>query len=144
MRAQTFLRQLRHDEIVASIREAEKRTSAEIRVFISRQDVVDPVATAREHFAQMGMEKTREQNGVLVFVAPRAHRFAVIGDAGIHARCGDAFWDELAQELSNHFRKSEFTAGIIHAVKKAGNLLAQHFPPGPTDTNELPDEVEHD
>jgi uncharacterized membrane protein len=56
----------------------------------------------------------------------------------------DAFWTELAQEISGHFKKSDFTSGIIHGVHKAGELLAQHFPTKSDDKNELPDEVEGD
>ncbi len=144
MKAQDFLKQLRHEEIVKAIREAEQKTSGEIRVFISRKPIEDPVPAAQAHFLEMGMAKTRESNGVLIFVAPRAHKFAVIGDAGVHTRCGDDFWTQLAHEMSGHFRKSEFTAGIVHGVQKAGELLAKHFPRSPDDTNQLPDEVEHD
>ncbi len=144
MTARKFLKQLRHDDIVAAIREAESKTSGEIRVFISRKLVPEPVAAAQEHFMQMGMAKTRERNGVLIFVAPRSHRFAVVGDSGVHERCGDDFWKELAMEMSGHFAKSEFTSGIIHGVKKAGQLLALHFPHRPDDANELPDDVAHD
>ena len=144
MKAREFLKQLRHDEIVAAIQEAEKQTSGEIRVFISRRHIKDPVRAAQGHFVQMGMEKTREHNGVLIFVAPRAHQFAVIGDSAVHARCGDDFWSQLAGEMSGHFRKSEFTSGIVHGVRKAGELLAQHFPRKPGDTNQLSDEVESD
>jgi uncharacterized membrane protein len=144
MTAGKFLKQLRHDDIVAAIREAEGKTSGEVRVFISRKLVTDAVGAAQAHFAQMGMEKTRERNGVLVFVAPRSHRFAVVGDMGVHTRCGESFWQELAAEMSGHFAKSEFTSGIIHSVKKAGELLARHFPRRPDDVNELPDKVAHD
>jgi uncharacterized membrane protein len=144
MKAQEFLKQLRHDEIVAAIRQAEKQTSGEIRVFISRQTVKDPVATAQGHFVEMGMDKTRERNGVLIFVAPCACKFAVIGDAGVHSRCGDDFWTQLAHGMSGHFRKSEFTTGIVQAVQKAGELLSQHFPRRPDDTNELSDEIARD
>jgi uncharacterized membrane protein len=144
MNARDFLNQLRHDEIVAAIREAETKTSGEIRVFISRKAIDDPVPAAQAHFIELGMDKTREHNGVLIFVAPRAHKFAVIGDAAVHARCGDEFWTQLAQEMSSHFRKSEFTIGIVHGVQKAGELLANHFPRRPGDSNQLPDEVEHD
>ena len=144
MTAAKFLRQLRHDDIVAAIRDAEKKTSGELRVFISRKVVADAVKEAQAHFVEMGMEKTRERNGVLIFVAPHSHRFAVVGDVGVHQRCGESFWTELAAEMSGHFAKSEFTSGIIHGVKKAGELLAQHFPRRPDDANELPDEVEHD
>src|SRR5215469_5455342 len=110
MKAREFVNQLRHDQIVTAIRDAEKKTSGEIRVFISRKHVKDPVRAAQHHFVQMGMEKTRERNGVLIFVAPRAHQFAVIGDSAVHARCGEDFWTQLASEMSTHFRKSDFTS----------------------------------
>ena len=144
MKAREFLNQLRHEEIVQAIQEAEKKTSGEIRVFITRKSMDDPVAAAQAHFTALGMNKTREHNAVLIFVAPRAHRFAVIGDTAVHVKCGDDFWRQLAHEMSGHFRKSEFTSGIVHGVRKAGELLAQHFPRRPGDGNQLPDEVESD
>ncbi len=144
MKAREFLKQLGHDQIVTAIQEAEKRTSGEIRVFITRKPIEDPLPAARQHFVELGMAKTRDRNGVLIFVAPRSHRFAVIGDRAVHAQCGDEFWTQLAGEMSGHFRKSQFTEGIIQAVHKAGELLAKHFPRRPGDTNQLPDEVEGD
>ena len=144
MKAKDFLNLLRHDDIVAAIKHAEAKTSGEIRVFISRKDVEDPVAAAQEHFVEMGMSKTRHKNGVLIFVAPRVHKFAVIGDSGIHAKCGQEFWESVAQGMTAHFKRSEFSQGIIQGISKAGEILAQHFPCGAKDENELPDEVEHD
>jgi uncharacterized membrane protein len=144
MNTNEFLDQLKHEDIVTAIREAEGRTSGEIRVFVTRKTVNDPVSVAQGEFVRMGMEKTRERNGVLIFVAPRTNKFAVIGDAGVHEKCGEAFWKELTATMSGHFRETDFTRGLIHGIKKAGDLLAQHFPRRPDDVNELPDEVEHD
>jgi len=144
MKANEFLKQLRHDEIVAAIREAEQKTSGEIRVFVSHKKITDPVEAAQAEFVKLGMTKTRERNGVLIFVAPRTRKFAVIGDEGVHKRCGDEFWEAMAAEMSTHFGKSEFTRGIVHSVRKAGELLAQHFPHRPDDRNELPDRLAHD
>jgi uncharacterized membrane protein len=90
------------------------------------------------------MQKTRERNGVLVFVAPRTQKFALIGDVAVHARCGPAFWQELADELRSEFGKAEFTRGIVQTVKRAGELLQAHFPRKPDDKNELPDSIAHD
>jgi uncharacterized membrane protein len=87
------------------------------------------------------MTNTRDRNGVLIFVAPRVHRFAIVGDTAVHARCGEDFWRQLAAEMSGHFKGLDFTKGIVHAVKKAGELLARHFPCRPDDVNELSDEV---
>jgi uncharacterized membrane protein len=139
-----FLNQLQHDEIVEAIRQAEKGTSGEIRVFISHRQVTDPVIAAQAQFHALGMTKTRHRNGVLIFVAPRARKFAVIGDTAVHQRCGDSFWQALAAEMTEHFKKSQFSSGIVHAIRKAGELLAAHFPAGPDDQNELPDAIEHD
>jgi uncharacterized membrane protein len=144
MKARQFLSKLQHDAIVAAIREAEKGTSGEIRVFVSRRAVEEPVAVAQAHFLRMGMDKTRHRNGVLIFVAPTSHKFAVIGDASVHRQCGDAFWRELSDEMAGHFRKGEFTSGLVQGIRKAGHLLARHFPASPDDGNELSDEVAHD
>ncbi len=144
MKPRKFIEHLRHEEIVAAIRDAEKKTSGEVRVFISHKETEDPVAAAQGHFLRMGMQNTRERNGVLIFVAPRSRRFAIVGDEGIHRRCGDPFWNELASEISGHFKEGHFSRGLLHAISKAGALLARHFPHPPDDKNELSDEVETD
>jgi uncharacterized membrane protein len=144
MKVRDFVDQLHRDKIVAAIREAEKKTSGEIRVFITRKPTENPLEMAKQQFVKMGMEKTQERNGVLLFVAPRTHKFAIVGDVGVQTRCGDAFWTELAHEMSSHFKKADFTNGIIYGVHKAGELLAEHFPRKRGDKNELPDEVEGD
>ena len=128
MHPKKLIQQLPHDTIVGAIRDAEQKTSGEIRVLISHKSVEDPVADAQKEFVRLGMTNSPEKNGVLIFVAPRTHKFAVIGDAGVHAKCGDVFWQELAKAMTDYFRKSEFTEGIIHGVRKAGQLLAEHFP----------------
>jgi uncharacterized membrane protein len=144
MKAGEFLKRLHHDQVVLAIQEAEKKTSGEIRVFITRKAVEEPVEIAKRHFVDFGMEKTRERNGVLIFVAPRTQKFAVVGDTAVHARCGEEFWRELSAEMRGHFRQSDFTQGLIHGVKKAGDLLAKHFPRKPDDKNELPDTIIRD
>jgi uncharacterized membrane protein len=128
MHPKKLIKQLPQDTIVGAIREAEQKTSGEIRVLISHKSVEYPVADAQKEFVRLGMTNSPEKNGVLIFVAPRTHKFAVIGDSGVHAKCGDVFWQELAKAMTDYFRKSEFTEGIIHGVRKAGELLAEHFP----------------
>ena len=144
MKAPKFIKQLRETEIVAAIRAAERKTSGELRVFISHQEAVaDPVAAAQAEFTQLGMEQTRERNAVLFYLAPGPRKFAVIGDRGVHSRCGDLFWQELARAMTARFRASEFTEGVVQGIKRAGELLAEHFPRRPDDENELPDRIEH-
>lgn len=123
-----FIKRLPHDTLVAAIREAEKKTTGQIRVLISHSSVADPVAAAQKEFARLNMAESPERNGVLIFVNPRNRKFAVIGDAGVHAKCGDVFWQELAQAMTDYFRRSEFAEGLAHGIRKAGELLAEHFP----------------
>jgi len=128
MHPRTFAKHLQHDTIVAAIHDAEHKTSGQIWVTISPKHIDDPVVAAQVEFMRLGMNQSPERNGVLIFVAPRSHKFAVIGDEAVHAKCGDEFWRKLADVMTGYFRKSEFTPGIIHAVQKAGDLLAEHFP----------------
>jgi uncharacterized membrane protein len=128
MHPKTFAEHLSHDALVEAIRQAEQKTSGQIRVFISHRATDDPVAAAQKEFAHQGLGNSPERNGVLIFVAPRSHKFAVIGDEGVHAKCGDIFWQELANAMTEYFRKSQFKEGILHGVGRAGELLALHFP----------------
>src|SRR5450432_4687664 len=142
MRTKDFLAYLDHELIVRAIAAAERKTSGEIRVFIQRGEIADSMAAARARFAKLGMTRTRERNGVLIFVAPRAQKFAVIGDEGVHQRCGDAFWQQLVASMQTHFKAENFTDAVIHAIERSGELLAEHFPREPGDRDELPNAVE--
>jgi len=128
MHPRSLSKQLHHENIAAVIRDAESKTSGAIRVLISPKHVDEPVAAAQKEFLRLGLDKSAERNGVLIFVAPRARKFAVIGDEAVHARCGDEFWRQLAEAMSGYFRNGEFSAGIAHGIQKASELLAQHFP----------------
>ena len=141
---QEFQALLNKGQIVEAIHNAESKTSAEIRVFISNKQIDEPVATAQAAFVSLGMNQTAARNGVLIFVAPCSQKFAVIGDARIHEKCGDLFWQQLAVAMTGYFQKSEFTAGIMHGIACAGEILATHFPRQSDDKNELPDEIAHD
>ena len=131
-----------HARIVAAIGEAEDRTSGEIRVVVSRRPAADAVAAAKIQFERLGMTRTDARNGVLIFLAPRSRTFAVIGDTGVHEKCGEAFWTELAAAMTEHFKRGDFTAGLALGIERAGALLAGHFPRQPDDRNELPNSVE--
>ncbi len=142
MRTKEFLSKFEHDRIVHAIREAESKTSGEIRVYVQRGKLSgDPLTAAQKKFHQLGMHKTREQNAVLIFVAPRAHKFAVVGDKAIHEKCGDEFWQRIVEGMRAHFQNENFSDALVEAIKEIGKLLAAHFPKTPGNANELPDEI---
>jgi uncharacterized membrane protein len=131
------------DRIEAAIRSAERRTSGQIRVAVARFYFWGSVRRAADAaFSRLRMSQTRRRNAVLLFVAPRLHRYAVVGDAGIHERVNDEFWSQISDALGTDFRGGDLTAGLLHAIDTIGERLAEHFPPDPIGENELPDRVE--
>jgi uncharacterized membrane protein len=145
MRTKEFLSKLEHDHIVQAIRDAESKTSGEIRIFIQRgRFETDPVTVAQKKFQRLGMYKTRERNAVLVFVAPRAHKFAVVGDQGIHEKCGEQFWQHVVDGMRVHFQNEKFSHALTEAINEVGKVLATHFPRTSANANELPDEIVED
>ena len=142
MRTHKFLRELEHDRIVKAIKDVEAKTSGQIRVYIQRGKFEEEaLPRAQKKFLQLGMEKTLERNAVLIFVAPRAQKFAVIGDEGIHQKCGERFWQELVEKMRSHFQREDFTEALVEAIESTGQLLARYFPRTGASENELPDDI---
>ena len=144
MDTKQFLNQIDQDRIVKAIQQAESLSSAEIRVFVTRRQVADPVAAGKQRFQKMGMHKTALRNGVLIFVAPASQAFSILGDEAIYGHCGDEFWQKVAGVMKSHFQQGRFTDAIEHGITEAGRLLAEHFHRSKGDVNELPDGVGHD
>jgi len=142
MRTKEFLSKLEHDRIVRAIQEAESKSSGQIRVHIQRGKLDgDPLAPAQEKFHRLGMHKTRERNAVLIFVAPRAHKFAILGDKAIHEKCGEQLWRRLADKMRAHFQNEKFTDALVDAIQDVGNVLAAEFPRTSAGANEMPDKI---
>ncbi len=146
MKSDPFVTALDDERIVQAIQAAEARTRAEIRVHVAAKPVEDAKRAGAAVFERLGMTATAERNGVLIFVAPRSRSFAVLGDAGIHERCGDPFWAAVAEAIARHFREGRFSEGLIAGIEEVARELARHFPrsEGDGDRNELPDTVSRD
>jgi uncharacterized membrane protein len=127
--------------VIEAIRDAESKTSGEIRVHIERRCGGRPLPAAERWFTRLGMHATRERNGVLFYLAVDERQFAVVGDAGIHGKVGEAFWGKLRDDLHAAFSAGAFADGLVRAIHEAGERLAEHFPRQGDDRNELSDEV---
>jgi uncharacterized membrane protein len=131
-----------HDRILAALRAAERSTSGKIRVVLARHRTRDPLGSAQRHFSRLGMAAEPEHNGVLIFVAARSRAFAIVGDRGIHEKCGDSFWRELTAAMETYFKRGDFTGGLVHGIERAGELLAEHFPAGGERSGPEPGDVQ--
>ena len=142
-KAVSYFSAAEQEQIVQAIREAELKTSSEVRVYIeSRCSYIDPVRRAKEIFSNLKMYETASRNAALVYVAMKDKQLAVFGDEGIHQKVGDTFWNEEVKNMLSHFNKQNYATGIAGVVKSIGEALEAHFPyDSLTDKNELPDEI---
>ncbi|MEP7171043.1 MAG: TPM domain-containing protein [Bacteroidota bacterium] len=141
MEAEKIISLNEREKIKAAIQEAEKITSGEIRVFVEDTCTVDVLDRAAHLFRKLKLDLTRERNGVLIYVSVIDHKFAIIGDAGIHKIVKDDFWNKMRDDMLEHFKQGHIPTGIIYAVQEAAKVLAAHFPCKKDDANELSDEI---
>lgn len=132
--------------IADAIGEAEKNTSGEIRVSIRQKRGWRERKTPLEHLAQkefytLGMTKTKDRTGILIFLLLQDRRFYIFADEGIHAKVEEGTWETVAKEMSDHFSQQKFRDGVIHGVRSVGTILEKYFPPKPGDRDELPNDV---
>lgn len=129
------------DRMVASIQEAERNTSGEIRVHFENYCKKDVLDCAVEVFKELKMHKTSQRNGVLLYIALEDKKMAIIGDSGINEKVPDHFWDSIKNRMIEKFRQGEICEGVCEAVLAAGEQLKKYFPYQTGDINELPDEL---
>lgn len=137
----------RKSPIIRAIGEAEKGTTGEIRVHLSKRWFEkDPYGRAQKLFNQFGMEQTAHRNGVLLYVNLRRRKFAIIGDAAIHTAVGQVYWEELCLRLREDLQSTHSENAIALAVRTVGITLQHYFPAGleQPKVNELPDDVTED
>jgi uncharacterized membrane protein len=146
MNAKEFLENIDEAAVLDAVRAAERATSGEVRVFVSRRCLRgrDVAERAHREFHRLDMDTTEDRNAVLIYVVPRDRAFAVIGDEAVQTKCGDTFWAETAQLLQADFVEGRFTEGLVKGIGRAGELLARHFPKTDADRNELPDGMVRD
>ena len=94
--------------IKAAIEEAELNTSGEIRVHLEDHCKTDNVLDrAAQMFDQLNMHKTDTRNGVLIYMAVKENKFAIIGDSGINEKVENDFWDITKEKMLGHFKTGD-------------------------------------
>lgn len=134
---ENFLTTSEEEDIIAAIRDAEKDTSGEIRVHIENSCNNDVFEHAMEVFHYLKMDNTKDQNGVLIYVAVSKREFVIYGDKGINDIVGADFWNSTRDAIAKHFENGNFTKGLIQGIQTAGKALSKHFPWHHGDVNEL-------
>ena len=131
------------EHIKRALMNAELEMSGEIRIHIENVCNGDVFVRATQVFHLLKMDKTRLRNGVLIYLALKNRKFAIIGDVAINALVPEDFWENIKQIMLNHFRNENFAEGLCEAVTITGKQLSTHFPRKKGDVNELSDEISY-
>jgi putative membrane protein len=98
------------------------------------------IEALRQFFAQ-GLHQTENRTGVLIF-ASLAERYAeIVADAGINAKVTPQVWDQAIAALIDGMKEGRAGDGFVAAVVQCGAVLAEHFPPGALNRDELPNRL---
>lgn len=139
-----FLTPEESDRLAHAVRDAESRTSAEIKVSIICHCWGDIRRKAGKVFTKLGLHQTQERNCVMIMLVLANREFLIYGDVGIHEKVGQAFWDDVRDLMRTEFREGRFLDGLCGAVQRAGEKLADHFPRRVDDQDEISDEVAYE
>ena len=141
MKAKELLSAEQQGRIVEAVRKAELNTSGEIRIHIDEKCSGDPMERAAFVFHKIGMDRTKDRNGVLIYLACKSKVFSIIGDEGIDRVVPEGYWNEVCTAMEPHFKAGRFTEGLSEAAMSIGEKLKEFFPYREDDVNELPDEI---
>ncbi len=92
---------------------------------------------ARAQFLSKGLHATRERTGVLIYVSLEEHLAEIIADEGVASRVTPAVWEQAMAALTAGMKRGDPAAGFTAAIALCGAVLAEHFPPGGDNPDEL-------
>ena len=130
--------------IVEAIRQAELNTSGEIKVHIENHCRGEVAERSLVVFNRLKMNETKQRNGVLIYLAVKDHKFAILGDEGINNVVEDNFWDDIRDMMATEFKQGRFAEGLEQGIKRCGEKLKAYFPYQSDDVNEIPDEISYE
>jgi uncharacterized membrane protein len=116
------------ERIADAIAKAERGTTGRIAVRIVPDKNVEAFERAKQEFGHTGLHRHAQRNAALILVAPKARRYAVIGDTALHERVGDGFWNEVVAGMQPLFERGDAAGAIVGAVSHIGSALREHFP----------------
>ena len=140
-KVEDFLTQTQEQEIIDAIRVAEKNTSGEIRVHLEKNSVKDPLERAKEVFYFLKMDKTKNKNGILFYVAVDDKKFSVLGDEGIDKVVPEDFWNSIKDAVIQRFSTGNYSDGLKEGILATGQKLKEFFPYKSNDDDELSNEI---
>ncbi len=85
--------------------------------------------------------KTIGRTGVLLFLSMKEHRAEIVADEEIAKLVVPEVWGDAMIALLDRVKAGKPGEGMAEAVRQMGIVLAEHFPKGSENPNELPDRL---
>lgn len=92
---------------------------------------------AREQFLEQGLHLTAERSGILFFVSVAEHYVELLADKGINDAVESGAWDHVVAAFVNDIKAGEVASGFVRAIEACGGYLAENYPIGEGDKDEL-------
>lgn len=124
--------------VVDAIRRAERGSRGEVRVHVEARCKGDALARARDVFEELGMAKTADGTGVLLYVATADQKVAVFAGPGIHAGASPDAWREVVGAVAERAKDGDLAAGLEAGLGRVGEILRARAPGGDHAGDELP------
>ena len=130
--------------IVEAIKQAELNTSGEIKVHIENHCLGKVEERSLFVFNRLKMNETQQRNGVLIYLAVKDHKFAILGDEGINKVVEATFWNDIRDMMASEFKQERFAEGLEQGILRCGEKLKTYFPYQTNDVNEIPDDISYE
>lgn len=92
-------------------------------------------------FYEKGLYRTRDENGILIFISLLERKVWILGDKGVNRQIPHETWQSHAHEIAAGIRGGNVCDALCAVIEKCGKVLAEHFPRKEDDTNELSDDI---
>jgi putative membrane protein len=93
-------------------------------------------------YFKVGAERrTAGRTGILIYLSLKEHRAEIVADESIHSVVPQEAWGEAMAKMIAEVREGRIAEGMVAAIGDVGAILAEHFPRGADDVNELPDRL---
>jgi putative membrane protein len=92
-------------------------------------------------FKAAAERRTTGRTGILIYLSMGERRAEIVADEAILKVTDDHTWGEAMSSLIEQVREGRPGDGIVAAIERVGEVLAEHFPRTADDTNEIPDKL---
>lgn len=127
-RRKGFFSENQRQEIARTIAGVQQKTTGRMRVYVDTRAGSDLMARVEQIFVGLGLGTLPSRNGVLLYMAVKDGRLAVLGDTGINEKAPEDYWDRVRDGVQERFRYGDFVGGVVYFVEEVGGTLAKHFP----------------